>query len=144
MQSILILLIKTTFVLTFSIFLTLIIIGAIINFASRKRKPNTPQLPDEAIIKKGGANLSKKKESVGGFLYLTNKRLIFESHSFNIQRGVTEINLNDVLKIEKGWTEFLGKLPLFPNALLIKTKNGSVYRFTVWNRSNWKSAIEKI
>ncbi len=39
---------------------------------------------NEEIIKKGGANLQKGIEAVGGFLYLTNERLIFESHKFNV------------------------------------------------------------
>ena len=34
--------------------------------------------PNEALIKKGGANLQKGAESVGGYLYLTDQRLIFE------------------------------------------------------------------
>lgn len=37
-------------------------------------------LPDEAIIKEGGANYLKGKDAVGGKLVLTDRRLIFKSN----------------------------------------------------------------
>ena len=46
---------------------------------------------NEKLVKKGGANLQKGVETVGGYLYLTNQRLIFEAHAINIQGGNTII-----------------------------------------------------
>ena len=50
----------------------------------------------EKVIKEGFANLQRNIETVGGKLFLTNQRLIFEAHKVNIQRGTTEIELQDV------------------------------------------------
>ena len=38
----------------------------------------------EQIIKEGKANLQREWETVGGKLYLTNQRLIFEAHKLNV------------------------------------------------------------
>ena len=101
----------------------------------------TPLLENEKIIKEGFANLQKNLESVGGRLYLTNHRLIFEAHQLNIQGGTTEINLSNIQSIHKCWTKFLDRVPVFPNALSLMTANGSEYRFTLYGRKKWSSAI---
>ena len=63
---------------------------------------------DEHIIKQGLANLQKGIETVGGRLYLTNQRLVFEAHTINVQGGTTEIELSNVSTTKKCWTKFLG------------------------------------
>lgn len=73
----------------------------------------------EQIIKNGAANLQKNIETVGGKLYLTNQRLVFESHKFNVQSGETEVELSNIQSLEKCWTKFLGFVPLFPNSLAV-------------------------
>jgi len=65
----------------------------------------------ETIIKEGLGNLQRGIETVGGKLYLTNRRLIFEAHSFNIQSGTSEIPLSFVQDMRKCWTKLLGFLP---------------------------------
>lgn len=50
----------------------------------------------ENIIKEGGANHFKGKEGVGGKLVLTDKRLIFKSHKFNIQNHQDNFDLRQV------------------------------------------------
>ena len=52
-----------------------------------------PLLSGEQLIKEGFANLQRGWEALGDRLYLTNQRLIFESHPFNIQRGSAVIPL---------------------------------------------------
>jgi hypothetical protein len=42
---------------------------------------------NEIIVKEGGANHFRGKEGVGGKLVLTDRRLIFKSHKFNIQNN---------------------------------------------------------
>jgi hypothetical protein len=103
----------------------------------------TPIFEDEKLIKKGMASLQKGLETVGGHLYLTNNRLIFESHSFNIQTGVTQVELNEIMGMRKGTTMFLGILPTVPNAFVVTTEDGSEYRFTVWKRKLWMAAIKQ-
>jgi len=97
---------------------------------------------NEQIIKQGPANLQKGHETAGGKLYLTNQRLVFEAHKINIQDGNTEINLTDIQSSEKCWTKFLGFIPLMPNSLAIYTKEGKEYRFVLFGRGVWASAIE--
>lgn len=63
---------------------------------------------NEQFIKQGSANLQKGLETVGGKLYLTNQRLIFEAHKINIQGGNAEIKFSDIQSLEKCWTKFFG------------------------------------
>lgn len=103
---------------------------------------NTKMKQNEQIIRQGLANLQKGVETVGGRLYLTNQRLVFEAHQMNIQGGTTEIDLQDVQSTEKCWTKFLGFIPLFPNSLAVFTKAGDEYRFVVFGRGKWVKAIQ--
>ena len=101
----------------------------------------TSTRPGEQVIKDGAANLQKGIETVGGRLYLTNQRLVFEAHRLNVQGGVTELELADVESSEPCWTKFLGLIPLFPNSLAVCTKEGREYRFVLYGRSAWAEAI---
>lgn len=103
----------------------------------------TPFLPNESPIREGAANLQRGLETVGGRLYLTNQRLVFESHRFNIQTGPTIIPLDSVTGIRKCWTRFLDLVPLFPNSVSILTKEGTEYRFVLNNRRAWIEAINQ-
>ncbi len=96
---------------------------------------------DEQIIKQGAANLQKGLEAVGGKLYLTNQRLVFEAHRMNIQGGNTEINLSDIQSSKNCWTKFLGFIPLVPTSFAVYTKTGAEYCFVVWGRRAWRAAI---
>ena len=96
---------------------------------------------NEQIVKQGAANLQKGLEAVGGKLFLTNHRLVFEAHKMNIQGGNTEINLSDIRSSVKGWTKFLGLIPLMPNTLAICADSGQEYRFVLFGRGAWEAAI---
>lgn len=100
--------------------------------------------PNENVLKKGGANLQKGIETVGGWLFLTDQRLIFESHAFNVQSGNTEIALKDIADLQFCWTKFLNVIPLMPNSLSIKTNDGQELRFVLFGRSAWKKEIEAV
>jgi hypothetical protein len=102
----------------------------------------TPMLRDEAPVKDGAANLQRGIETVGGWLYLTDRRLIFESHAFNIETGATIIPLESITGARKCWTKFLNLIPLFPNSVAVSTKEGKEYRFVTFNRQAWIEAIE--
>lgn len=96
----------------------------------------------EQIVREGGANLQKNVESVGGRLFLTGQRLIFEAHKINVQGGTTEVSLSNVVSTRACWTRFLGMIPLFPNSLAVFTKDGKEYRFVLFGRHEWAAAIE--
>lgn len=102
----------------------------------------TKLLDNERIIKEGGANLQRNIETVGGKLYLTNLRLIWESHALNVQTGTVEILLPEIVAIEGGWTKLLGLIPLVPNAIVVYTK-GRNYRITLFGKKDWIYKIQQ-
>lgn len=102
----------------------------------------TPLAAGETVIKEGKANHQRGAETVGGNLYLTTQRLIFESHSFNIQTGATEISVGEVARVEPVWTKFLNMIPLMPNSISVTTKAGLENSFVVTGRSEWITAIQ--
>ncbi|MGO9770624.1 MAG: GRAM domain-containing protein [Roseiarcus sp.] len=104
---------------------------------------NTDLRHGEKIVKEGVANLQRNVETVGGRLYLTNQRLVFETHKLNVQSGTKEIALSDVQSLQPCWTKFLGIFPLFPNSLAIFTKDGTEYRFVLAGRRAWAAAINR-
>jgi GRAM domain len=102
----------------------------------------TPLLAGETVIKQGGANLFKTIEAVGGKLYLTNQRLIFEAHRYNVQSGVTEIKLSEIQSTVTCWSKIFGLIPLTPNGLAVQVQGQKRdYRFVLWGRSEWCKAI---
>ena len=103
----------------------------------------TPVLGGETPVKEGAANLQRGIETVGGRLYLTSQRLVFESHRFNIQTGATVIPLGSIDSLRKAWTKFLNLIPLFPNTVAVATKDGNEFRFVTFGRNVWIDAIEK-
>jgi len=98
--------------------------------------------PNETIVHKGAANLQKGIEAVGGKLFLTDQRVVFESHALNVQTGTTEIPLAEIQRVQPCWTKFLNLIPLIPNSLAIQTRDGSEYKFVLFGRSRWKLEIE--
>jgi len=71
-------------------------------FSNSKFVTKTTQIetyPDEKIIFQTPANHFKGIEGVGGKLYLTNKRLVFQSHKLNIQKHQLSIDLPDIAQV---------------------------------------------
>jgi len=97
--------------------------------------------PSETVIREGGANLQRGWEAVGGRLFLTNTRLAFASHAFNVQTGPTEIPLAAIRQVTPCWTKVLGFLPIAPNSVSVSTDQGEL-RFVVHGRSEWAAAIQ--
>ena len=102
----------------------------------------TEMLQGEVAIKDGAANLQRGMEAVGGKLFLTNFRLVFESHKFNIQAGATIIPLVDISETKFCWTKLLNLLPIAPNSLAVFTSKGKQHRFVLLGRNEWKLAID--
>lgn len=102
----------------------------------------TPLAAGETLLKEGTANLFRGFEAVGGKLYLTNRRLIFESHAFNVQTGATLIELATISRVEKTWTKLLGLIPLIPNSIVVSNNAGEDFKFVVTgNRDVWIKTI---
>ena len=97
---------------------------------------------DQNTLFESKANLQKNIETVGGKLLLFKQHLEFRPHSFNVQREPLSIALASILEIESGWTKLFGFIPIFPNAIILFTKNEKQYRFTVSQRNIWISKIK--
>ena len=125
--------------------LTAVFLGAFFGFfiwlfvfiQSKKLKKSSLELTGgKGIIMEGEANHFKGKESVGGWICLTDNEIIFKSHNFNIQKHQTIIPLNQIAEVKTSLT-----LGFVPNGLQIITINGVVEKFVVNKRKTW---IEKI
>jgi len=89
----------------------------------------------ESLHFKGGANHFKGIEGVGGMLTLTNKRLVFRSHKFNIQNHQQVFGLNEIKDLSLDGRKIFYKV--FKMTLL----NNETHKFVVDDPSSW---IEKI
>lgn len=56
--------------------------------------------PGEALYKDGMSSLYRGIETVGGWLYLTNQRLIFEPHALNVQTDTIAVPLTCIHSVE--------------------------------------------
>lgn len=93
----------------------------------------------ESVLFDTGANHFKGAEGVGGKLYLTNKRLVFKSHRFNIQPHELSINLSDINKVDKFKT-----LGFVNNGLSLTIINNKTEKFAVQQIDEWvKQLTEK-
>ena len=113
-------------------------ISLISNKLDRKMTRNVvPKLNDnEKIEIEGPANLYKGVEGVGGKMFLTNQRMIFKSHNYNIQTGQTNIPFMDIEDVIER------KLFLIADVgLRVKLKGRKKYDFVVNERNKW---IEEI
>lgn len=98
----------------------------------------------EFFIKEGAANLQRGMETVGGHLYLTNFRLIFEPHAINIQRKTEIVPVAAVQCLKPCRTKFLDLIPLTDNSMAVFTHPGQEFRFVLYSRDSWISEIEKL
>lgn len=91
---------------------------------------------NETIIKEGGANHFKGKEGVEGKLVLTDKRLIFKSHKFNIQNHQNTFELGQIEKLRATKT-----LKFLENGLALELTSNDRHKFIVDEPTDW---IKKI
>jgi len=86
---------------------------------------------NESVKIKKVANRFRGLEGVGGFLYITDQRLIFEPHAINIQKQPLELDLTAIAQIKSRNTLFI-----IPNGVTIIQTNGTESNFVVWGRSS--------
>lgn len=108
------------------------LIGRFVNSKLLTKGTKIETEPDETIVFESGANHFKGAEAVGGKLYLTNKRLVFKSHKFNIQNHELSIRLLDVDKVDRYKT-----LGLANNSLAITTVDSKIEKFVVQQPDDW-------
>lgn len=91
---------------------------------------------DEQIIKEGSANHFKGREGVGGKLVLTNRRLIFKSHQFNMQNHQQTFNLDQIEGVRTTKT-----LKILENGLTLDLVNNVSHKFIVDEPTDWVDKI---
>jgi len=109
-------------------------------FAAWQRSRFTQEDPcgeGERLVKQGPANHFLGWEAVGGWLSLTDQRLLFRSHRFNVQRHELPIPLAEVKRVEACWTAWI-----IPNGLRVVTARGTE-RFVVEGRQSWVTALNQ-
>jgi hypothetical protein len=110
-------------------------------FAAWQRSRFTRQVPDiggEQLLEQGPANHFKGTESVGGWLYLTDRRLVFRSHRFNVQNHTLSVPLSEIRDAQPCTTAWI-----VPNGLRVVTTHGDE-RFVVEGRRSWVEAINRV
>jgi hypothetical protein len=110
-----------------------------IEIKSRKFTQNRPLSTDEKLIKEGAANHFLNGVAVGGWIYLTDKRLYFKSHNLNFQNHELPIPLEQIVKAEKSNT-----FGIIPNKLLLTLRNGTTEKFVVSGVKQWVENLEKL
>lgn len=105
---------------------------------SAKLKGGLPLGPDEKIIKEGSANRIVSGQATGGWLCLTNKRLIFKAHAVNWTKEEFAADL-DQIKDAKPCLAFR----VVPNGLQVTTSAGDPTRFVVFGRWQWSAQIAR-
>jgi hypothetical protein len=116
-----------------------LLFATIMHYAANKlfKKIIIETADNENILKEGGANHFKGKEGVGGKLVLTDKRLIFKSHKFNIQNHQDSFDLHLIEKLQATKT-----LRFLENGLTLELVNNDKHRFIVDEPTDWIQKIQ--
>lgn len=93
---------------------------------------------DEQILADRSINLFRGLEAVGGRLIITNQRLLFQPHAFNIQKQNLEIPLNQIKEVRPRNT-----MGIVPNGILVTLDTGQEYKLVVWKRKALMGLIDK-
>lgn len=113
--------------------------GMLAAFAEGQRRRLTitsGALDGEKIVRQGPANHWRGAEARGGWLVLTDRRLVFRSHGKNVQNEGAEVALAEVAAIEPRRT-----LGIVPNGLRVRRRDGSAETFVVAERRAWVAAL---
>ena len=86
----------------------------------------------ELPVHSGPANHWRGVESVGGWLYLTNQRLLFTPHAVGFQTRPSDIALSDIASVEAS-----ASLWIIPNQMVVVTRSGAREKFVVQGREQW-------
>lgn len=101
-------------------------ITAFVRYQSNKFAKLRPKYEPEGLVIDGGANLG----GIGGWLFLTKQRLVFEPHGANAKNAKrVEIPLGDIRGVSPGSGKLVRRFE-------VATANGS-HSFLVENRDKW-------
>ena len=94
--------------------------------------------PDEIIFYETPANHFKGVEAVGGKLYLTNMRLIFKSHKFNIQNHKLSIYWDSIMRVDR-----YKALGFVNNGFSVIMRGGVIEKFVVKEIEEWMEQLNE-
>jgi hypothetical protein len=111
---------------------------------SRFYKQNLP-IGDERLLKESPANLCRGWQRVGGWLYLTDQRLLYRPQRFSFRKQqTTQFNIDkDEFSIPLAEIEDVGAFAvggIVPTGLQVTTSMG-VRKFVISDRGAWVEAI---
>ncbi len=92
---------------------------------------------NETILFEAPANHFKSIEAVGGKLYLTNSRLVFQSHKFNFQNHQLSIPLSNIAKVNR-----YRALGIANTGLSVTTADNTIDKFVVQQREEWMKILQ--
>lgn len=120
-----------------------ILFGAVfagfVSYQSSRFAKNRPLMPEENLIKEGGANHFLNGEAVGGWIYLTNSQLFFKSHGANLQNHELTIPLTEIDFVEKANT-----FGIIPNQFRLTLRDGQVEKFVVNGAEDWVKIVKTL
>src|ERR1035437_3196333 len=94
---------------------------------------NTHLEQNESLVKEGLVTFSKSiPQGIGGRLFLTNRRMIFEPSTLEKSECVEIIELSEVQATTPCWSKLFRFIPIYPNAISIVTKGGRTFSFLVF------------
>jgi hypothetical protein len=92
---------------------------------------------NESLLRESRATHWKGFEGVGGKLFLTNRRVYFKSHFFNVQTHEQSISLQDIIRLEAKHSDFISsKLSIF-------LRDGSKEVFYIPKRKQWVEEMHR-
>lgn len=94
----------------------------------------------EQILQKAGANLYGFANSKGGELVLTNRRLVFQGHTFAAGTKI-DIPLTDIVSCSIETVTSLAALLVPMKIVVVTLSNGTVHKFRVTKQDKWAQAI---
>ena len=115
-----------------------IAMAAFSTYQRRRFTVERPAFADERVLHEGPANHFLNREGVGGWIYLTTRRLLFRSHAINFQPHELSIELSDISEAMPVLTA-----KFIPNGLRIVTHSGRDERFVVEERRRWCDEIKR-
>lgn len=102
------------------------------------RKSSPLHTGGQNIVMDGPCNHFVGKEGVGGWMYLTEREIIFVSHNINYNVHSLNILLDSITDIS-----FYNALGFVPNGMSVTTQAGKVEKFVLYDRKKWARAIQK-
>lgn len=94
------------------------------------------EFKEEVVLYDGPANHLINHRAIGGWLFLTDKRLLFRSHKFEPQPHEWSLPLSEIGDVRTAMT-----LRVVPNGLRIHSTSGQIDHFVVEGNRRWREQV---